>query len=196
MRSSSWCRPPRSPGRLPAVGKRATRTPAASAGVMAVARVEQGDGRNTGSLAGGVARANRQPARARWLGRTRAGWRRGPQYRGSRVTPVEEGASVREQRMTRATAALPGWTARRVADIELQGVDRRLGWGTGAGPEGGDLPAANGTTGPHPEETAQQVPAVRYFLPPRPGSADGDDAGVVADLRSRTATGAARGFGK
>ena len=47
------------------VRKRATRAPTVSAGVMATARVEEGSGRNTGSLAGGVARANRQPARAR-----------------------------------------------------------------------------------------------------------------------------------
>ena len=34
-----------------------------------------GDGRNTGSPGGGVARANRQPAR---VGSGRSGWRRGP----------------------------------------------------------------------------------------------------------------------
>ena len=48
--------------------------------------MEEGNGRNTGSPAGGVARANRQPTRAR-SGRT--GWRRGPYYRRSRVMPVE-----------------------------------------------------------------------------------------------------------
>ena len=57
---------------------------------MAVACMEEGIGRNTGSPAGGVARANRQPARVR-LGRV--GWRRGPQYQGSWVMPVEEGTS-------------------------------------------------------------------------------------------------------
>ena len=67
--------PPEIRGRLPAVGKRATRAPTGSAGVVAAARVEEGDGRNTGSPAGGVARANRQPAR---VGSGRAGWRRGP----------------------------------------------------------------------------------------------------------------------
>ena len=67
--------PPEIRGRLPAVGKRATRAPAGSAGVVAAARMEEGNGRNTGSPAGGVARANRQPARVR-SGRT--GWRRGP----------------------------------------------------------------------------------------------------------------------
>ena len=67
--------PPGIRGRLPAVGKRATRAPTGSAGVVVAARVEGGDGRNTGSPAGGVARANRQPARVR---PGRSGWRRGP----------------------------------------------------------------------------------------------------------------------
>ena len=67
--------PPGIRGRLPAVGKRATRAPTGSAGVMAAARVEEGIGRNTGSPAGGVARANGQPARVR---SGRSGWRRGP----------------------------------------------------------------------------------------------------------------------
>ena len=53
---------------------------------MAAARVEGGSGRNTGSPAGGVARANGQPARVR---SGRSGWRRSPYYRGSRVMPVE-----------------------------------------------------------------------------------------------------------
>ena len=66
--------PPATRGRLPAVGKRATGAPTVSAGVLATARMEEGNGRNTGSPAGGVARANRQPARVR-LGRR--GWRRG-----------------------------------------------------------------------------------------------------------------------
>ena len=61
---------------------------------------------------------------------------------------------------------------------------------TGAGPEGGDLPAASGTAGPHPEEAAREVPAVGHSLSPEPGGADGGDAGVVADSRSRRATGA------
>ena len=37
--------------------------------------VEEGDGRNTGSPVGGVARANRQPVKD---GPGRMGWRRGP----------------------------------------------------------------------------------------------------------------------
>ena len=53
-------------------------------------RLRRGSGngtrRNTGNPAGGVARANRQPERVR---PGRSGWRRGPLYRGSRVTPVE-----------------------------------------------------------------------------------------------------------
>ena len=64
--------PPLKRGRLPAVGKRATRAPTGSAGVLAVACMEEGIGRNTGSPAGGVARANRQPARVR-LGRQGGG---------------------------------------------------------------------------------------------------------------------------
>lgn len=78
-----------------------------------------------------------------------------------------------------------------VEDIELFGVERWLG-STGAGPEGGDLPAASGAAGPHPEEAAREVPAVGHSVPPGPGGADGGDAGVVADLRSRPATGAIR----
>ena len=67
--------PPATRGRLPAVGKRATGAPTVSAGALATARMEEGNGRNTGSPAGGVARANRQPAR---VGSGRAEWRRGP----------------------------------------------------------------------------------------------------------------------
>ena len=67
--------PPLKRGRLPAVGKRATRAPTGSAGVLAVACVEEGIGRNTGSPAGGAAHA--QPtAREGQVGP--AGWRRGP----------------------------------------------------------------------------------------------------------------------
>ena len=71
-RSDAEADPPGIRGRLPTVGKRATQAPTGSAGVVAAARVEGGDGRNTGSPAGGVARANRQPARAR-LGRQGGG---------------------------------------------------------------------------------------------------------------------------
>jgi len=69
---------PGSQGRLPSAGKRATYAPVDSAGVMAAARMEEGSGCNTGSPGGGVARANRQPARD---GSGRSGWRRGPYYR-------------------------------------------------------------------------------------------------------------------
>ena len=62
-------------GRLVLAGKRAMHAPTDSAGVVAVARMEEGEGRNTGSPVGGVARANWTPARDR-LGRS--GWRRGP----------------------------------------------------------------------------------------------------------------------
>ena len=53
---------------------------------MAVACVEEGNGRNTGSLSGGAAHANRQPVRVR-SGRQGGGEVR--RYRRSRVTPAE-----------------------------------------------------------------------------------------------------------
>ena len=58
--------PARFRGRLPSAGKRATRAPAGSAGVMAAARMEEGDGGNTGSPVGG-ARTREEPDRGgRW----------------------------------------------------------------------------------------------------------------------------------
>ena len=57
---------------LPAAGKRATQAPVGSAGVLAVACGQEGGGSNTGSPAGGVARVNREPARAS-LGRRGGG---------------------------------------------------------------------------------------------------------------------------
>ena len=62
-------------GRLPPSGKRATCAPDSSAGVVAAARMEEGDGSNTGSPVGGVARTNRNPARGR-PGRQGGGWAR------------------------------------------------------------------------------------------------------------------------
>ena len=53
--------PARYRGRLPSAGKRAARAPAGSAGVLAAARMGEGEGSNMGSPAGGVARANRTP---------------------------------------------------------------------------------------------------------------------------------------
>ena len=82
----------RKPTRLPhgegcqRSGRRATRAPTVSAGVLATARMEEGDGRNTGSPAGGAAHVNRQPARVR-SGRQGGGEVR--RYRGSRVMPAE-----------------------------------------------------------------------------------------------------------
>ena len=73
--------------------------------------MEEGNGRNTGSPTGGVARANRRPVRAR-SGRS-VPWRRGPQYlkpgnagggkgpqvegmaKGSRLAGVADGLSPR-----------------------------------------------------------------------------------------------------
>ena len=46
--------PPLFRGRQPASGKRATRAPGASAGVLAAACVQEGDRGNTGSPVGGV----------------------------------------------------------------------------------------------------------------------------------------------
>ena len=83
--------PPDQRGTLSRAGKRATRAPVRSAGVVAAACMEGGSGRNAGSPAGGVARANRRPVRAR-SGRT--GWRRGSYYRGGRVM-LAEGRSFR-----------------------------------------------------------------------------------------------------
>ena len=64
--------PPVSRGRLPSAGKRTT-APAGSAGVVAAARMEEGDEGNTGSPVGGVVRTNRNPVRGR-LGRQGGGW--------------------------------------------------------------------------------------------------------------------------
>ena len=93
--------PPLKRGRLPAVGKRATRAPTGSAGVLAVACVEEGIGRNTGSPAGGAAHANRQPARVR-SGRQGGGEVR--RYRGSRVMPAE-GRDIRWKRWRKAAGS-------------------------------------------------------------------------------------------
>ena len=78
--------PPLYRGRPPATGKRATQAPVVSAGVLALARMEEEGNSNTGSPAGGVHAPNRNPARDR---PGRSGWRRGPYYRRGRVTPAE-----------------------------------------------------------------------------------------------------------
>ena len=62
------------PAPRPAHSSCGTATPSGSAGVVAAARMEEGKERNTGSPAGGAARANRTPARGR---PGRSGWRRG-----------------------------------------------------------------------------------------------------------------------
>ena len=63
-----------------------------------------------------------------------------------------------------------------VADIEALGVDRWLG-ALAREPEGGDLPAAGGAAGSHPEEATREVSAVGHSVSPGPGGADGGDAG-------------------
>ena len=52
-----------------------------------------------------------------------------------------------------------GWTGR--ASRTSRRMGWRAGWGTGAGPEGGDLRTETGAAGADPEETARQVPAFR-----------------------------------
>ena len=55
-----------------------------------------------------------------------------------------------------------------VADIETLGVDRWLG-ALARGPAGGELPAACGSAGPHPEEATREVPAVGHSVSPGTG---------------------------
>ena len=73
-------------GWLPAAGKRATRAPAGSAGEMAAARVEEGDGRNTGRPCRW--RGTRQAPREGQIGPVRVA-ARPVGYRGSRAVPLE-----------------------------------------------------------------------------------------------------------
>ena len=78
--------PPLKRGRLPAVGKRATRAPTGSAGVLGGGMYGRGDWTQHGKPCRW--RGTRQPtAREGQVGP--AGWRRGPQYQGSRVMPME-----------------------------------------------------------------------------------------------------------
>ena len=74
-----------------------------------------------------------------------------------------------------------------------RGVRRRpVAWGAGAGPEGWDLPGGCSTAGSNSQEAAWEVSAPGHSLRTGPGGADGGDAGVIADLRGRPATGAVR----
>ena len=61
--------PPVTRERLPPAGKRTTRAPDGSAGVVAAARMEMGNGSNTGSLVGGVHRPTGTPRGAGRAGR-------------------------------------------------------------------------------------------------------------------------------
>ena len=65
--------PPVTWGRLSSAGKRATDAPAGLAGVVAAARMEEGDGSNTGSPVGGAY----TPTGTREGQAGPAGWRRG-----------------------------------------------------------------------------------------------------------------------
>ena len=60
-------------GRLPLAGKRATRALAGSAGVVAAARMEEGEGSNTGSPVGGEHTPTGPPRGAGWAGRVADG---------------------------------------------------------------------------------------------------------------------------
>ena len=60
--------PPVSWGRLPATGKRATRAPVVSAGVLAAACVREGDRGNTGSPVGGAHAPTGSPRGTAWAG--------------------------------------------------------------------------------------------------------------------------------
>lgn len=71
-------------GRLPLGSTRAKQTLPESAGALVTACWQQESRGNTGSP---VLQPNRRPVRAEPGG---MGWRRGPYYRGNRVTPVEE----------------------------------------------------------------------------------------------------------
>ena len=91
--ASAEADPPFSRGRPPSTGKRTTHAPVGSAGVVAAARMEEGDGSTTGSPVSGVARANRNPARGR-PGRQRGGGACSAAEAGRRRW--SEGAPVRE----------------------------------------------------------------------------------------------------
>ena len=58
-----------------------------------------------------------------------------------------------EVRGNRGAAGVDGET---VADVEVV-WSGPVAWSPGAGPEGGDLPAAGGTAGPDPEEATREV---------------------------------------
>ena len=60
--------PPLKRGRLAAVGKRATRAPTGSAGVLAAACVQEGDSSNTGSPDGGAHAPTGNPRGPAWAG--------------------------------------------------------------------------------------------------------------------------------
>ena len=76
-----------------------------------------------------------------------------------------------------------------VAAVQELSVDRRLGL-TGARAARGQLPAVRRAAGADPEGAAGAIPRLGHTVPARSGSADGGDAGAIADLRSGPATGA------
>ena len=112
-------------GRLPPAGKRATRAPVGSAGVMTAARMEEGGGGNTGSPVGG----GHAPTGTREGQAGPAGWRRGPQYRGCRVMPAEGTRDKLRRRSGRA--AVITLTARLQANEGWSYREAVFGLGTG-----------------------------------------------------------------
>ena len=64
--------------------------------------------------------------------------------------------------------------------------------GTGVGPEGRDLLAQCGEAGPVPEEATREVSAFAHSVRVGSTGADGDNVGVVADLRGRSRPGTIR----
>ena len=91
----------------------------------------------------------------------------------------------------RRNGGAPGVDGETVADIEARSVEA-VAWGTGAGAEGRDLPAASGSAGVDCEEATWEVSGTGHSLPAGPGGADGGVAGVVADGRGGLGPGAIR----
>ena len=91
--------PPVQWGRLPPAGKRAARAPAGSAGVVMAARMEEGDGSNTGSPAGGAHTPTGTPRGAGRAGRVADGLviPQKPGNAGAGKEPWFESSTEREQ---------------------------------------------------------------------------------------------------
>ena len=88
----------------------------------------------------------------------------------------------------RAPCGLAGGPPQRRVGRGGRGGDRRhrvvgggrVARGTGAGPEGRDLPAQRGAAGSDPEEATREVPAFGHSVCAGSGGADGGNVGVVS----------------